>query len=99
VLARNHAVLVDSLGGAPDHRLEILLEVGRLEVGIELGGEVVTQVLGVLGIVVAADSPRVLVFGEVAGDELDGIERVGFAGLARCKDSAVDGLLRDLPIR
>lgn len=56
----------------------------------------VAQVLGVLRVVVAADAPRVLVFGKVARDELDRIKGVGLAGLAGGKDSAVDRLLRDL---
>ena len=98
VLARDHSVLVDTLGGATDHGLEILLEIGGLEVGVELGGEMVAEILGVLGVVVAANSPGVLVFGEVAGDELDGVEGVGFTGLAGCEDSAVDGLLGDLRV-
>lgn len=96
VLARDNPVLVYTLGGAPDHGLEVFPEVSRFEIGVEFGGEMVTQVLGVLRVVVAANAPGVLVFGEVSGNELDRVERVGFTGLAGCEDSAVDGLLGDL---
>lgn len=96
MLPRDGAVHVDSLGRAPDHRLEVLPEVGGLELGIKLAGEIVTQILGILRVVVTADTPRILVFGKVSGDELDGVEGVGFAGLTGRKDSAVNGLLGDL---
>lgn len=41
MLARDHSVCVDTLGGAADHGLEVLFEIGGLEVGVELGGEMV----------------------------------------------------------
>jgi len=96
VFARDNSVLVYTLGSTPNHGLEVFPKVGRLEVGIEFGGEMVAQVLGVLRVVVAADAPRVLVFGEVAGNELDRIEGVCFTGLAGCEDAAVDCLLGNL---
>lgn len=96
MLPRNDPVQIDTLRGAPQHRLEVLAEIGGLEVGVEFGGEMVAQVLGVLRVVVASDAPGVLVFGEIAGDELDGIEGVGFTGLTGREHSAVDRLLGDL---
>lgn len=96
VRPRDHPVLVHTLRRTPHNRLEILAEISGLEVGVKLGGELVAQVLGVLRVVVAADAPGVLVFGEVAGDELDRVEGVGLTGLAGGEHSAVDCLLGDL---
>lgn len=96
MLARDGSVLVDAPGGAPHHRLEILAEVGRFEVGIQIAGEMVAQVLGVLRVVVAADAPRVLVFGKISGNELDRVEGIGFTGLSGGQHSAVDRFLGNL---
>lgn len=57
VFARDDSVLVDTLGGSAHHRLEVLAEVGRLEVRVQLGGQMVAEVPGVLGVVVAANAP------------------------------------------
>lgn len=96
MLPRDDTVLVNTLCGAADDALKIFAEIGGLELGVQFGGQMVTQVLGVLGVVVAPDAPRVLVFGEVAWDELDGVEGVGFTGLAGGNNSAADGLFGDL---
>lgn len=96
VLAGDDAVLVDTLGGAADNGLEVLAEVAGLEFGVEFGGEVVTEIAGVVGVVVAADAPGVLVLGEVAGDELDGVEGVCLTRLSGCKNSAADRFFGDL---
>lgn len=82
MLPRDHTVLIHTLCRAPDHRLEILAEIGRLEVRVELGGEMIAQVLGVFRVVVTPDAPGVLVFGEIARDELDRVEGIGLTGLA-----------------
>lgn len=96
MLARDDSVLVDTLGGAAHHRLEVLAEVGGLEIGIQLRSQVVAKIPGVLGVVVAADAPRVLVFGKITRDELDGVERIGFTGLPSSEDSTADSLFRNL---
>lgn len=96
VLPRNNSVRVDTLGSAADHGLQVLAEVGRLELGVELGGQVVTEVSGVIRVVVAPDAPGVLVFGEIARNEFDGVEWVGFTSLSGSQDSATDGFLGDL---
>ena len=57
VLARDDSVLVDTLGASAHHRLEVLAEVGGLEVRVQLGGQMVTEIPGVLGVVVATNAP------------------------------------------
>lgn len=96
VLAGDDTVGVDALGRAADDLLEILAEVGRLELWVQILCGVVAKVLGVFGVVVAADSPRELVFGQVTRNELDRVERVGFTSLAGRHYSAADGLLGHL---
>lgn len=56
----------------------------------------VAEILGVLGVVVAADSPRQLIFGQVPRNELDWVEGVGFTGLSGRHDSAADGFFGNL---
>lgn len=53
----DYPVGVDTLGRASDNFLKIFPEVVRSEVGIKVLGGQVAQVLGVLRIVVAADTP------------------------------------------
>lgn len=57
VLARDDSVLVHTLRGPAHHRLEVLAEVGRLEVRVQLGGQMVAEIPGVLGVVVTTDAP------------------------------------------
>jgi hypothetical protein len=57
VLARDDSVLVDTFGGSTHHGLEVLAEVGRLEIRVQLGGQMVAEIPGVLGVVVAANAP------------------------------------------
>jgi hypothetical protein len=57
MLARNDSVLVDTLGGAAHHGLKVLAEIGGLEIGVQLGGQMVAEIPGVLGVVVAANAP------------------------------------------
>lgn len=96
MLARDDSVLVDTLGGTTHHGFEVLAEVGGLEIRVQLGGQMVSEIPGVLGVVIAADAPGVLVFGEVPRDELDRIEGIGFAGLPGCEDAAADSLFGNL---
>lgn len=56
----------------------------------------VAEILGVLGVIVAADSPRQLIFGQIARNELDWVEGVGFTGLSGRHDSAADGFFGNL---
>lgn len=90
---------VDALGGAADHGLEVIAEVDRLEIGIELLRGQVAEILGVVGTVVAADAPGELVLGQVSRNELDGIEGIRLAGLSGGQDPGVDGFLGDLVSR
>lgn len=76
--------------------LEVVLEAARLEVGVELLGGQITQVLGVLGLVVTPDTPRQLVLGDVSRDILGGIVRVCLTGGAGRGDSFENFFLRDL---
>lgn len=87
---------VDTLGRTANDGLEVILEIGGLEVGVEFLGGQVTQVLGKVGGVVTAETPRQLVFGEVAWDELDRVEGVCFTGLSGCENPIVDHFLRYL---
>lgn len=48
---------VDTLGRTANDTLEIILEIGGLEVGVEFLGGQVTQVLGKVGGVVTAETP------------------------------------------
>lgn len=48
---------VDTLGRTAHDTQEIILEIGRLEVGVEFLGGQVTQVLGKVGGVVTAETP------------------------------------------
>jgi hypothetical protein len=56
----------------------------------------VAEIPGVLGVVIAADAPGVLIFGEIPRNELDRIEWIGFAGLPGCEDTAADSLFGNL---
>lgn len=96
MLPRDDAVLVHTLRSTTHNRLEVLTEIGGLELGVELRGEMVPEILGVLRVVVASDAPGVLVFGEVSGNELDRIEGIGLTGLSGRKHSTADRLLGDL---
>lgn len=58
VLARDDAVRINTLGSAPDHRLQVLAEIGGLEVRVQLLRRQVAQVPGILRVVVTADAPR-----------------------------------------
>lgn len=88
--------MVDTLGGTAHHGLEILAEVGWLELRVQLGGQMVAEIPGILRVVIATDAPGVLIFGEVSRDELDRVERIGFAGLPGCEDAAANSLLGNL---
>lgn len=57
MLPGNHPVLIDTLSGSANDGLEVLAEIGGLELGVELGGEMVAQILGVFGVVVTSDTP------------------------------------------
>ena len=96
VLAGDNTVGVDALGRAADDLLEILAEICGLELRVQILCSVVAKILGVFGVVVAADSPRELVFGQVTRDELDRVEGVSFTSLSGRHDSAADGLLGHL---
>ena len=96
MLSGNDSVRVYTLGSATNHRFQVLAEIRGLEIGVQFGGQMVPEILGVFGVVVASDTPRVLVFGEIAGDELDGVEGVCFTGLSGRKYSAADRLFGDL---
>ena len=96
VLSGNHTVCIDTLGGSANDGLEVLAEIGRLELRVQLGGEMVSQVLGIFGVVVTSNTPGVLVFGEVARDELDRVEGVGFTGLPSGDNSTADSFFGDL---
>lgn len=89
-------VCVDTLCRASDHGLEVVLEVGRLKVGVQLLGGDVAEVFGEFRVVITTDTPRQLVFGQVAGNELDRVEWIGFTGLSGGEDSGVDGFLGNL---
>lgn len=56
----------------------------------------VAEVLGVLGVVVAANSPRELIFGQIPRNELDRVEGVSFTSLSGRHDSAADGFFGNL---
>lgn len=56
----------------------------------------VAKILGVLGVVVAADSPRQLIFSQIPWNELDWVEWIGFTGLSGRHDSAADGFFGNL---
>lgn len=84
---------IDTLGRTANNGLEVLLEIGGFEVGIEFLGGHVAQVLGKVGGVVTAKTPRQLVFGEIAGDELDGVEGVCLTGLSSRENPIVDHFL------
>lgn len=96
VLSGNHTVCIYSLGGSANDGLEVLAEIGRLELRVQLGGEMVSQVLGIFGVVVTSNTPGVLVFSEVARDELDRVEGVGFTGLTSGDNSTADSFFGDL---
>ena len=87
---------IDTLGRTANDGLKVILEIGGFEVGVEFLGSQVTQVLGKVGGVVTAETPRQLVFGEVAGDEFDRVEGVCFTGLSGCENPIVDLFLRNL---
>lgn len=94
--SRDDPVSVNTLGLASDDRFEVLPEIGRYEVGIELLGCQVAQVFGEFGRVVTAKTPRQLILGEISGNELDGIEGVCFTRLPGCKNSVVNHFLCNL---
>lgn len=97
MLAGDDAILVNSLGGSAYNRLEVLTEVAGLELRVKFWSQVVAEVTSVLGIIVAANTPGVLVLGQVAGDELDRVEWIGLASLSGGQDTAANGLLGNLP--
>ena len=96
MLPGNDAVGVHTLRSASDHRLKVLAEVGRLELGVELGSEIVAEISRVIGVVVTSDAPRVLIFGEISGNEFDWVEGIGLARLSGRKHSAADRFFGDL---
>lgn len=94
--SRNNAIGVDTLGRPVHHCLEVLPEVGGLEVRVEFLGGDVAQVFGVFGDIVAAQTPRQLVFGKITGDELDRVEGESFTGLTGGQNPVENHFLGDL---
>lgn len=75
-----------------DDGFKVFSNIRGFKVGVKLLGSDVAKVLGVLGVVIAANSPGQLVFGNISRNKLYRVERVRFARLPGREHSVIDGL-------